>query len=176
MRETCSQQNSAGSRHVGRHPRTHKIGDMAEEYGVPMAMHFAGTPVSCMANVHCAAATLNFLALENHSLDVPWWSSMVQEGVKTPIVNHGWIEVPDRPGLGVTLNDDVVRQHLAPGTGYFEPDTPVGSGALVGPFVELVVDRKDGAGDRDRTGDIRILVRNPQKSTNFADVFLDVSV
>jgi len=102
---------------------THKIGDMAEEYGVPMAMHFAGTPVSCMANVHCAAATLNFLALENHSLDVPWWSSMVQEYSKSPIVNHGWIEVPDRPGLGVTLNDDVVRQHLAPGTGYFEPTT-----------------------------------------------------
>jgi L-alanine-DL-glutamate epimerase-like enolase superfamily enzyme len=100
---------------------THKIGDLAEEYGVPMAMHFAGTPVSCMANVHCAAATQNFLALENHSLDVPWWSSLVLEGVKTPIVNHGWIDVPDRPGLGVTLNEDAVRQHLAPGTGYFEP-------------------------------------------------------
>ncbi len=100
---------------------THKIGDMAEEYGVPMAMHFAGTPVGCMANVHCAAATENFLALENHSLDVPWWSSLVQEGAKMPIVNHGWIDVPDRPGLGVTLNEDVVRQHLAPGSGYFEP-------------------------------------------------------
>jgi L-alanine-DL-glutamate epimerase-like enolase superfamily enzyme len=100
---------------------THKIGDMAEEYGVPMAMHFAGTPVSCMANVHCAAATQNFLALENHSLDVSWWSSIVEEGVKTPIVNHGWIDVPDRPGLGVTLNEDVVHQHLMPGTGYFEP-------------------------------------------------------
>jgi len=100
---------------------THRIGDIAEEYGVPMAMHFAGTPVSCMANVHCAAATQNFLALENHSLDVPWWSALVQEGAKTPIVNHGWIEVPDRPGLGVTLNEDVVRQHLAPGSGYFEP-------------------------------------------------------
>ena len=100
---------------------THKIGDMAEEYGVPMAMHFAGTPISCMANVHCAAATENFLALENHSLDVPWWSSLVQEGVKTPIVNHGWIDVPDRPGLGVTLNEEVVRQHLAPGGGFFEP-------------------------------------------------------
>ena len=100
---------------------THKIGDMAEEYGVPMAMHFAGTPVSCMANVHCAAATLNFLALENHSLDIPWWSSLVQEYTKSPVVNHGWIEVPDRPGLGVTLNEDVARQHLAPGTGYFEP-------------------------------------------------------
>lgn len=99
---------------------THKIGDMAEEFGVPMAMHYAGTPIGCMASVHCAAATQNFLVLENHSLDVPWWSSMV-EGVETPIVNHGWITVPDKPGLGVTLNDDVVRQHLMPGTGYFEP-------------------------------------------------------
>jgi len=98
---------------------THKIGDMAWEYGVPMAMHFAGTPVSCMANVHCAAATLNFLALENHSLDVAWWSDLV-EGVEKPIVNHGWITVPDKPGLGVTLNEDMVRRHLMPGTGYFE--------------------------------------------------------
>ena len=100
---------------------THKIGDMAEEYGVPMALHFAGTPVACMANVHCAAATQNFLALENHSLDVPWWSSLVQEGTKLPIVNQGWIDVPDHPGLGVTLNEEVVREHLAPGSGYLEP-------------------------------------------------------
>jgi len=100
---------------------THKIGDRAEDYGVPMALHYAGTPIGCMASVHCAAATQNFLALENHSLDVPWWSALIEEGVKTPIVNHGWIEVPDRPGLGVTLNEDLVRQHLAPGSGYFEP-------------------------------------------------------
>ena len=100
---------------------THKIGDLAEEYGVAMAMHFAGTPVCCMANAHCAAATQNFLVLEHHSLDVPWWSALVQEGVSKPIVQRGFIEVPDRPGLGVTLNEEVVRQHLAPGTGYFEP-------------------------------------------------------
>ena len=100
---------------------THKIGNAAMEYGVPMAMHYAGTPIGAMASVHCAAATENFLACENHSLDVPWWSAMVQEGVSHPIVNHGWIDVPDRPGLGVTLNEDVVKQHLAPGTGYFDP-------------------------------------------------------
>ena len=94
---------------------------MAEECGVPMAMHFAGTPISCLANVHCAAATQNFLALENHSLDVPWWSSLTQEYAHAPIVNRGWITVPDRPGLGVTLNEDVVRQHLLPGSGYFDP-------------------------------------------------------
>ncbi len=99
---------------------THRIGDMAFKYGVPMAMHFAGTPVSCMANVHCAAATRNFLALENHSLDVPWWQDLV-EGIDKPIVNKGFITVQDKPGLGVTLNEDVVRAHLQPGTGYFEP-------------------------------------------------------
>jgi len=99
---------------------THKIGDLAWDLGVPMAMHFAGTAVSCMANVHCAAATQNFLALENHSLDVSWWGDMV-EGVEKPIVNHGWITVPEKPGLGVTLNEDVVKAHLMPGTSYFPP-------------------------------------------------------
>lgn len=99
---------------------TKKIGDAAMEYGVPMAMHFAGSPVCCMANVHCAAATQNFLALENHSLDVPWWADLV-EGIDKPIVNKGYIAVPDKPGLGITLNEDAVRQHLMPGSGYFEP-------------------------------------------------------
>ncbi len=102
--------------------RTHRIGDMAFRHGVPMAMHMAGTPVACMASVHCAAATRNFLALENHSLDVPWWQDLV-EGIEKPLVNKGFITVPDKPGLGVTLNEDVVRQHLKPGTGYFEPTT-----------------------------------------------------
>src|SRR5438876_7579890 len=100
---------------------THKIGDMAEEFGVPMAMHFAGTPVCGMANVHCAAATRNFLAMEHHSLDVPWCPLSCREASVPPLVRLGFIDVPDRPGLGVTLNEDVVRPHLAPGTGYFEP-------------------------------------------------------
>jgi L-alanine-DL-glutamate epimerase-like enolase superfamily enzyme len=98
---------------------TKKIGDAAQEYGIPMAMHFAGTPVSCMANVHCAAATENFLALENHSVDVPWWDDLV-EGIEKPIVNRGFIRVPDAPGLGITLNEEAVREHLAE-PGYFEP-------------------------------------------------------
>jgi len=101
---------------------TKKIVDAAMEYAVPMAMHFAGSPVSCMANVHCAAATQNFLTLENHSLDVPWWNDLV-EGIEKPIIQRGYIKVPEKPGLGVTLNEDAVRQHLMPGAGYFEPTT-----------------------------------------------------
>ncbi len=98
---------------------TKKIGDYAEERGVAMAMHFAGSPVCCMANVHCAAATRNFLALEIHSADVKFWDDLVT-GVAKPIVQQGYIPVPDTPGLGVTLNDEACKQHLLE-PGYFEP-------------------------------------------------------
>ena len=43
------------------------------------------------------------------------------EGVDKPIINKGFIAVPDKPGLGITLNEDAVRQRLLPGTAYFEP-------------------------------------------------------
>jgi L-alanine-DL-glutamate epimerase-like enolase superfamily enzyme len=97
---------------------TKKIGDLAQDFGIPMAMHFAGTPISCMANVHCAAATENFLVLENHSVDVTWWDGMVF-GVSKPIIQDGFIPVPDRPGLGVTLTEVVAREHLI--GDYFAP-------------------------------------------------------
>jgi L-alanine-DL-glutamate epimerase-like enolase superfamily enzyme len=98
---------------------TKKIGDGAQELGVPMVLHFAGTPVSCMASVHCAAATENFMVMENHSIEVPWWGDLVN-GIDKPIVNKGFITVPEKAGLGVTLNDDVVKQHLGE-PGFFEP-------------------------------------------------------
>jgi L-alanine-DL-glutamate epimerase-like enolase superfamily enzyme len=97
-----------------------KIGDFAMEHGVPMAMHFAGTPVSFMANLHTAVAVENFLVLENHSVDVPWWQDMVS-GVPKPILDHGFAAPSDRPGLGVELVEEVVKAHLKPGTQYFAP-------------------------------------------------------
>ncbi|MGC8642278.1 MAG: mandelate racemase/muconate lactonizing enzyme family protein [Isosphaeraceae bacterium] len=99
---------------------TKKIGDYAEERGVGMAMHFAGTPISFMANVHCAAATQNVIALEHHGVEVPWWDDLVS-GPEKPLVKSGFARVPDRPGLGVELNEEVVRAHLVPGGRYFAP-------------------------------------------------------
>lgn len=91
---------------------TKKIGDYAEEQGIAMAMHQAGTPVSFMANVHCAAATQNFLALEHHSVDLPWWESLVKMTDGNPIIKKGFAPVPESPGLGIELNEDVVKEHL----------------------------------------------------------------
>jgi L-alanine-DL-glutamate epimerase-like enolase superfamily enzyme len=91
---------------------TKRIGDYAEEYGIAMAMHQAGTPISFMASVHCAAATQNFLALEHHSVDLPWWEDLVVKTDGNPIITKGFAPVPDSPGLGIELNEDVVKEHL----------------------------------------------------------------
>ena len=102
---------------------TKRIGDYAEEHGVAMAMHQAGTPVSFMANVHCAAATQNFLALEHHSIDLPWWESLVKTTDGRKLITKGFANLPlSAPGLGIELNDDVVKQHLHPSDrSYFAP-------------------------------------------------------
>ncbi|MDO6435907.1 mandelate racemase/muconate lactonizing enzyme family protein [Cyclobacterium sp. 1_MG-2023] len=99
---------------------TKKIGDYAEEKGIPMAMHFAGTPVSFMANIHCAAATENFISLEHHSVDIPWWEDMVKD-IPKPLVIDGFAKVPEGPGLGIDLNEEVIKEHLQDGTEYFAP-------------------------------------------------------
>ena len=102
---------------------TKKIGDLAEEHGIAMAMHMAGTPIAAMASVHCAAATSNFMVLENHSVDNPWWDEMVT-GLPNPIIQDGYMNVPETPGLGIELNEEVIREHLhAEETDYFAPTT-----------------------------------------------------
>ncbi|MDP6040121.1 MAG: mandelate racemase/muconate lactonizing enzyme family protein [Candidatus Latescibacteria bacterium] len=99
---------------------TKKIGDYAEENGIAMAMHMAATPIATMASVHCAAATNNFLVLECHAVDYPPWNTLVT-GLPNPIIQNGYIQVPDTPGLGVDLNEEAIKEHINPDLpGYFE--------------------------------------------------------
>ena len=91
---------------------THKIGNMAEEYGVQMAIHMAESPIACLAAVHVAAATRNFMALEVHSVDVPWWPDLIAPRLE---IRDGFITVPDAPGLGIeALNESLIREKLHP--------------------------------------------------------------
>ena len=91
-----------------------KIGDIADENGVAVAIHMAESPIACMAAVQTAAAMHNVLALEYHSVDVPWWSDMVN-GLPRPLIENGFIKVPDAPGLGIeSLNEELLAQHINP--------------------------------------------------------------
>jgi L-alanine-DL-glutamate epimerase-like enolase superfamily enzyme len=72
-----------------------------------------------MAAVHFCAAIPNFLALEFHASDVPFWNELV-EGASKPLIQGGYIDVPERPGLGVTLNEEVARRYARRGEPFFE--------------------------------------------------------
>ncbi len=99
-----------------------KISDIADENGVATVVHMAESPIACMAAVHTAAAMHNVLALEYHSIDVPWWSDMVN-GLPKPLIQNGFIKVPDGPGLGIeSLNEELLREHINPDIpGMWEP-------------------------------------------------------
>jgi len=100
---------------------TKRIADYAEDHGMPTVLHFAGSPIAFMANVHCAAAIPSFLALENHALDLPFWKDLVT-GLPEPLLEDGYVRVPEEPGLGVDLNLEAIRENLRPGSGgLFEP-------------------------------------------------------
>jgi L-alanine-DL-glutamate epimerase-like enolase superfamily enzyme len=98
---------------------TKRIADYASMHGIQTAIHFAGSPVGCMASVHMAATLKDMLAMENHAVDIPWWGDLVTSPPK-PIVDRGYIAVPDAPGLGVELNEPVIKEHIRKG-GYFAP-------------------------------------------------------
>ena len=110
---------------------TKRIADYADSHGIPTVLHFAGSPVGCMASVHLAATLENFIVMENHAVDMPWWGDLVK-GPSKPIVQNGYIAVPNVPGLGVELNDEVIKEHLRY-PGYFEP-TPMYDDFIVSGF------------------------------------------
>ena len=91
-----------------------KIADMADDHGVAVAVHMAESPVGCLAAVQTAAAMNHVLALEFHSVDVPWWGDMVT-GIPKPLFQNGFIQEPEKPGLGFDeLNEEVLREHIDP--------------------------------------------------------------
>ena len=52
------------------------------------------------------------MALEIHSVDVPWWKDLV---VPAFDIKDGFVKVPDAPGLGIEkLNEELIREKLHP--------------------------------------------------------------
>lgn len=96
-----------------------KIADMAHTYYVPVAPHGVTSPVGMMATAHVCSVIPNFLVQEWHWIDSrDLWRNWVKEG---DIIQKGFIPLPERPGLGVEMNDDTAKKAQVPGTPWFEP-------------------------------------------------------
>jgi len=89
-----------------------KISDYAEMYGIWTAAHNPASPVGTIASAHAAASMRNF-RIHELAKYIEWWPDVVlKEG---PIFEKGYFSIQDKPGLGIELNPDVVKAHLAPG-------------------------------------------------------------
>lgn len=86
-----------------------KIAAIAETYSVPIAPHLCAGPVATAATIQLVACVSNFLIQEvfpyEHS-----WHGLVKESLEGRIKN-GYIKVPSKAGLGIELNDEVIREN-----------------------------------------------------------------
>ncbi|MFB6295308.1 MAG: mandelate racemase/muconate lactonizing enzyme family protein [Halobacteriales archaeon] len=94
-----------------------KIALLCELHGVPIASHNISSPLGTVAGAHVSAAIPNFLAMEYHARDVPWWDDFVtRTGESGPILEDGYVDLPDGPGLGVEIDPDVAQRYIADGS------------------------------------------------------------
>jgi galactonate dehydratase len=95
--------------HAGGIAETRKIAAMAEAHYMPVAPHNACSPVGTMASIHLAVATPNFKIQETFDDMVePWVRDAV---INRPVARDGCFALPDKPGLGVDLDEAVIAAH-----------------------------------------------------------------
>lgn len=95
--------------HFGGLLETKKLAAWAEAYYVLVAPHNVGGPVSTAAALHFAASTPNFKILEHFNDFAEDWVKAAAPG--NPEVLDGYFALPQGPGLGVKLNEEVIRAH-----------------------------------------------------------------
>lgn len=98
-----------------------RIGELAEMQGMRFAPHNIASPLGTMASAHVCATLPNFVALEFHGSDVPFWNDLiVRPDVSGPLIQNGRIRLTDAAGLGCELNESIARKYAKPGESWFE--------------------------------------------------------
>ncbi len=95
--------------HFGGLLETKKLAAWAETYYMLVAPHNVGGPVSTATALHFAASTPNFKIQEHFNDFTEEWVKAAAPG--NPEVVNGYFTLPQGPGLGVKLNEDVIREH-----------------------------------------------------------------
>lgn len=95
-----------------------KIANLAEIYYIPLAPHNVCGPLGTLASCHVCASIPNFLVIEWHWMNRPHWNELVI--TDEPIIQNGYIKVPEKPGIGVELNDEAARKYMKPNSRFFE--------------------------------------------------------
>jgi L-alanine-DL-glutamate epimerase-like enolase superfamily enzyme len=104
-------------RNSGGFLETKRIADLAHIYGIPMATHNTGSQVNTYATCQWAASIRDYMSCETVTGEGGWMDQVLV--LDAPYIKDGFIQVSSKPGLGITLNPDVVKAHLAAGETYW---------------------------------------------------------
>jgi len=96
-----------------------QIAQYADEQTISIAPHNISSPVGTIAAAHLCAAIPNFLVLEFHAAHVPFWNDLI-DGLEQPVIQDGFIHLPEKPGLSVKLNEEVARKYSRKGEPFFQ--------------------------------------------------------
>ena len=88
---------------------TFKLAALAEMYHIVVAPHQACSPVSLLVNAHIDAAIPNFLIQECNTY--PYNPILEELLIGLPWIENGYLELPDKPGLGIELNEEAVTKY-----------------------------------------------------------------
>lgn len=89
-----------------------KIAILAQAFSAQVAPHLYAGPVEWAANVQLAAATPNILMAE--TIETPFHAALIGDTIS---VDNGFISLPDGPGLGIEVDEDLARAHPYTGDG-----------------------------------------------------------
>ncbi|HLF66896.1 MAG TPA: mandelate racemase/muconate lactonizing enzyme family protein [Gammaproteobacteria bacterium] len=87
---------------------TKKVCDYADLYNVTIQAHVCGGPIATQAALHLESAIPNFLIHEHHCYATKDWNRELCTPDPQPML--GFFEVSDAPGLGIELNDAIVKR------------------------------------------------------------------
>ena len=104
-------------RNSGGFLETKRIADLADSYGLPMGTHNTGSQLNTWATCQWAGSVRDFIACETVTGKGDWMDQVLQ--IEGGYIRDGFIAINTKPGLGVDLNPDVVKAHLAPGESWW---------------------------------------------------------
>jgi L-alanine-DL-glutamate epimerase-like enolase superfamily enzyme len=104
-------------RNSGGFLETKRIADMADVFGLPMANHNTGSQLHTWATCQWAASIRDYMTCETITGVGGWMDQLLL--TDGPYIQDGFVGVTNKPGLGVELNPDVVKAHLAPGESWW---------------------------------------------------------
>lgn len=104
-------------RNSGGFLETKRIADFAGPFGMPMATHNTASQVHTYGNIQWASTIRDYIATETVTGKGDWMDKVLI--LNEPYIHNGYIKVTEKPGLGIEINPDVVRAHLAAGEAWW---------------------------------------------------------